>query len=228
MSEARNSFRGFESHTLRHIMGTDWMNEELIAEVDAISSTWTRHKDYVDWVLQFYNGAVVVDLGVDFGYSTFCMANANPKNLVFGVDSFEGDEHSGFRNTYQHCNDYQYKMGLKNLHFLKGYFDDVASRWEDMPIDVLHIDGLHTYEAVKNDYETWSKFMRPNHIIMFHDTYVWKKDFGVRKFFIELNKHKVNFNVSNGLGVISDNPEIIAESARVFRDRVEFVSFVGG
>lgn len=203
------------------------INDDLIAEIDAISNTWTQHKDYVEWILQFYNGALVVDLGVDYGYSTFCMANANQRNFVYGIDSFEGDEHSGFRNTYQYVHDKKYQMGLKNVDFLKGYFDDVATRWEDTKIDVLHIDGLHTYEAVKNDYETWKKFLNPNHLVMFHDTYVWKKDFGVRKFFIELQAHKLNFNVSNGLGVISDNPDIIRCSAERFRDRVEFVSFLG-
>ena len=35
--------------------------------------------------------------------------------------------------------------------------------------DVLFIDGDHTYEGVKADFENYSKFARPGGLIAFHD-----------------------------------------------------------
>ena len=34
-------------------------------------------------------------------------------------------------------------------------FENACRYFEDESLDLIHIDGLHTYEAVKNDYEMW-------------------------------------------------------------------------
>ena len=41
---------------------------------------------------------------------------------------------------------------------------------QDIQIDVLWIDGDHTYEGVKTDFELYSKIMSDNGIIIIHDT----------------------------------------------------------
>lgn len=41
---------------------------------------------------------------------------------------------------------------------------------QDIKIDFLFIDGDHSYEGVKNDFELYSKIMSENGIIMLHDT----------------------------------------------------------
>jgi len=37
-------------------------------------------------------------------------------------------------------------------------------------VDLLFIDGEHTYEVVKSDYENYGHLVRPGGLIMFHDT----------------------------------------------------------
>ena len=101
------------------------------------------------------------------------------------------------------------------LNFLKGYFDDIANTW-DKPIDILHIDGFHSYEAVKNDFDTWSKFVKDDGVILFHDTCITRPGFGVNKFFDELDLPKVNFTCSCGLGVVSKNESLIREIGETF------------
>ena len=41
---------------------------------------------------------------------------------------------------------------------------------QDIKIDYLHIDGDHSYEGVKNDFELYSEIVSENGIITIHDT----------------------------------------------------------
>lgn len=168
---------------------------------------WEGHRAFAEWIVRKLNPKTIVDLGVDYGYSSFCFSLPNIGN-VYGIDSFEGDNHAGKRDTYEYVLSKKKELELDNLTIIKGYFDDVVKTW-DKQIDILHIDGLHTYEAVKNDFETWIRFLNPNGIILMHDTMVDNPDFGVSKFFKEINLPKTNFKNSNGLGIVSYNQNII-------------------
>jgi len=47
--------------------------------------------------------------------------------------------------------------------------DRVKSLFADEPIDFLFIDGDHTYEGVKMDFDMYSPLVRPGGIVAFHD-----------------------------------------------------------
>ena len=164
-------------------------------------TAWEGHGNFAIHLTEALKPKVTVDLGVDYGFSTFCFAVLG-HGKVYGIDSFEGDEHAGRRSTYDHVmglrEHFRVTLKMKNLYFIKGYFDDVAKRWEKK-IDILHIDGLHTYDAVKNDYTTWLPFLNPDGVVLFHDTISFPHDVG--RFFAELEGYKHNFEHSHGLGV---------------------------
>lgn len=193
--------------------------QNLIQEVGSKNNfNWREHIDFAKWIVKRKNAKVIVDLGVDYGYSTFSFGI--PKiGKVYGIDSFEGDGHAGERNTYDYVMEMQKKLGFDHITFIKGYFDEIAKIW-DKKIDVLHIDGFHTYEAVKNDYETWSKFLNDDGIILMHDTCVDSLGFGVKRFFGEIDLPKLNFSVSHGLGVVSKDVELLKE---IYEEFVEII-----
>lgn len=84
-------------------------------------------------------------------------------------------------------------------------FSEAAADSENQRLDLIHIDGLHTYEAVKNDYETWLPKASQNGVMLFHDTNVRERGFGVWKFWDEIKDECVSFNFTHthGLGVIA-------------------------
>jgi len=180
---------------------------------------WKDHINFANWIVRRKRPEVVVDLGVDYGYSTFSFAIPRIGH-VYGIDSFEGDVHGGERNTYDFVMQKKDELDLNNVSFIKGFFDDVVQTW-DKNIDILHIDGYHTYEAVKNDYEKWSPFVKDDGIIIFHDTCVDREDFGVARFFKELNLPKTNFGNCNGLGVVSKNADLIQEIREKFPENIK-------
>jgi len=109
--------------------------------------------------------------------------------------------------------DYIQENQYTNIELIKGMFDDVVVNW-NKNIDILHIDGLHTYEAALNDYQKWSKFVPDNGIILMHDTVAFPA--GVGKVFAEITLPKLNFPHSAGLGVVSKNAELINQIKEKF------------
>ena len=170
------------------------------------------HKPFAEWLVEELNPKVSVDLGVDFGFSTFVMALASAENIVYGVDGFDLEpDYPKVGKTYTH---YEFvttlkeKLKLDNINFIKGYFNDVVKTW-DKDIDILHIDGSHDYDSVKEDYENWSPFVKDTGFILFHDTVSHPTSIG--KFFNEIGDGyiKINFTHSCGLGVASKNKELM-------------------
>lgn len=102
----------------------------------------------------------------------------------------------------------------QRYHFFPGLlkmtFDDALQLFSNGSIDLLHIDGLHTYEAVRHDFETWLPKMSDSGVILFHDINVRHDDFGVFRFWEEVSVRypHLAFDHSNGLGVLAAGKKI--------------------
>jgi hypothetical protein len=49
---------------------------------------------------------------------------------------------------------------------------DAARSWSGEPVRLLFVDGMHTYEAVRQDYMAWQPFLAERHAVLFDD-YLW-------------------------------------------------------
>ena len=175
--------------------------EQYIEQITQQPTAWLGHGGFAVRCVETLKPKLVVDLGVDYGYSTFCFAWPRVGKVV-GIDCFEGDPHAGKRDTYEYVEGLRQRLGMDNVEFIKGYFEDIAKGWKQK-IDILHIDGMHDYESVKQDFETWTKFLRPGGLVLFHDTRSFPNDVG--RFFKELEGYKHEFLEWHGLGVWSDS-----------------------
>lgn len=190
--------------------------------IENILSAWTGHRQFAEWLVQNTISDIVVDLGVDYGYSTFVFANIlqniNPNSLVYGIDLFGGDPQTGIRYTYDSVINLMQSNNLSNMRVLQGEFSAISQSWTT-PINILHIDGYHTYDAVRNDFHNWAKFVPDDGIVLFHDVSV--QEFGVKDFFRELSGgYKLYFTHSYGLGIYTKNEDlynkIITEFSNVY------------
>lgn len=165
---------------------------------DKITSAWRGHESFAAWLVHQVQPRVIVDLGVDFGFSTIALARPNI-GMVYGVDWFKGDSCAGYRDTEQECRQNLAESGVTNVEIIRSDFSALAARWS-LPIDILHIDGDHAYPNVQRDFDEWSMHVLRGGVIMLHDTKSFAGSVG--RLFAEVPWPKFEFPHSHGLGVI--------------------------
>lgn len=174
--------------------------------IEDIPSAWKGHRAFAEWIVGYLQPETIVELGVDYGYSSFVFANAMKQGTITGIDWFEGDHHTALRKTYDFVLEKKAEHHLDHLVFQKDLFFLASKKWTK-PIDILHIDGFHTYEAVSSDYRHWSPHVKEDGIMLFHDTHI--PSFGIKDFFRELTGgHKLYFEHSAGLGIFTKNSSL--------------------
>lgn len=170
---------------------------------------WVGHRYFGYDLIRFLKPRLVVELGTHFGTSFFTFAQAvrdeNIESRCYAIDTWIGDKHAGFygEEVYQQVSEMAGKFP-NVVQLMRMTFDEALSHFEDESIDVVHIDGLHTYEAVTHDYYKWLPKLADKGIVLFHDISVKESDFGVYKLWSELKSKypSLEFNHSHGLGVL--------------------------
>lgn len=179
--------------------------------IDDKPSAWRAHiQDGYNIVLE-RKPRVIVELGVMFGHSFFTFAQAVKDGgfdaTLYGVDNWTGDKHVG------QYGDEVYKLVERtaedgypelDIRLIRGDFQEVAGKIRHK-IDLLHIDGSHDYDSVREDWETYSKKLRDGALVLLHDIDVG--GFGVRQLFNELKEAHPEWsfeevNEGFGLGII--------------------------
>lgn len=175
------------------------------------SSGWIELVPLAFWFVQAHRPRTLVELGSHRGVSYFGFCQAvkalGLEARCYAIDTWEGDPQAGFYgdsiyDSVRARNEAEYS-GFSTL--LRMTFDDALSSFEDGSVDLLHIDGLHTLEAVTHDFETWLPKLSDRGVVLFHDTNVRADDFGVHVLFASLRERYPSFEFlhGNGLGVIA-------------------------
>jgi len=177
-------------------------------------SAWIGHLPLAAWVIRQAEPRIFVELGTHTGnsYFSFCqaVAEAGLATKCYAVDTWQGDEHAGQydENVFDEVNAHNEERYAGFSRLLRMTFDDALDHFQDESIQLLHIDGLHTYEAARHDFEAWLPKLAPGAIVMFHDTEVRERNFGVWKLWEELRAqypHAIEFSHSHGLGILQLN-----------------------
>lgn len=173
-------------------------------------SAWASHIPFAFFLTSLIKPKKFVELGTFSGasYFAFCEAISKIKQSIdfktecYAVDTWEGDKHAG-----RYSEDvYKVVEGANSYYkdfstLLRMTFEQALLLEELEDIDLLHIDGLHTYEAVSSDFNNWLPKMSEKGVILFHDTYEKREDFGVYKFWDEVSRKYPSFEFKHGHGL---------------------------
>lgn len=191
-----------------------------------LPGAWAGHISTAFWLVNAVQPRVLVELGTHSGnsYSAFCQAVSQYglSTRCFAVDTWRGDEHAGEygEEIFLDISKFNelYYAGFSKL--LRMTFDEARTYFLSQPhgeIDLLHIDGLHTYEAVKHDFDTWVDALSERAVVLFHDINVREREFGVWKLWQELSVKYPSFEFDNseGLGVLCVGSESVPHMAKL-------------
>jgi len=178
--------------------------------LDNPDTAWSCHLPFAFWLMEALRPQVVVELGVHNGvsYCAFCQAAAQLglSTTAYGVDTWQGDAHAGnygdlVYDTLRAHHDPRY-ASFSSL--VRATFDQARDHFPPGSIDLLHIDGLHTYQEVLHDFETWLPAMSASGVVLFHDIAVRERDFGVWRLWetLRLRYPSFSFPYGHGLGVL--------------------------
>jgi hypothetical protein len=175
---------------------------------------WSGHIPFACDLIATLRPSAFVELGTHMGESYFAFCQAIADNGVhcqaFAVDTWGGDVHTGAYDdqVFNEVDSYNRELYSSFSRLLRMRFDQALKKFDDGSIDLLHIDGEHTYEAVERDFRRWWPKVKPGGVVIMHDAAERHHDFGVWKLLEELRKKFLvaEFVHSHGLGVVVKPP----------------------
>lgn len=184
-------------------------------------SAWIEHAPFAFWLASTLRPRTIVELGVHqgFSYFAFCQAvqHLHLGARCFGIDTWVGDEHAGFygEDIYQRVSRHNQRYDAFS-RMIRSDFNGACDQFADGSVDLLHIDGWHTYEAVRADFERWLPKLSRRAVVLFHDTAEYRDDFGVYRLWEQLARIYPHFEFRHGhglgvLGVGEDLPPALAD-----------------
>ena len=174
------------------------------------NSAWREHAPFAFWLVSVLQPRTIVELGTHHGYSYFVFCQAvralGLSTRCYAIDTWKGDEHAGFYSdeVYREVSTYNEDNYSSFSVLIRSTFSDALPLFADSSIDLLHVDGRHYYEDVRNDYESWRDKLTDRSVVLFHDTAVRERGFGVYKLWAELLGDRPGFEFvhCHGLGVL--------------------------
>jgi hypothetical protein len=177
-------------------------------------NAWIGHLPLAAWVIRRVAPTIFVELGTHSGnsYFSFCQSvvESGLATRCYAVDTWQGDEQAGRydEKVFAAVNAHNEKRYACFSRLLRMTFDDALGLFSDQSIELLHIDGLHTFEAVRHDFEGWLPKLAPGAVVMFHDIGVREQSFGVWRLWDGLKAeypNHIELPHSHGLGILQLN-----------------------
>lgn len=168
---------------------------------------WSPHVPFAFDLMADLRPDVLVELGTHSGESYFAFCQAALENRTgttcYAVDTWKGDAQTGFypeevfaeveRHNATHYPGFSY--------LVRKTFDEAADQFSDGSVDLIHFDGLHTYEAARHDFERWRPKLSARGVMLFHDIAARHDDFGVWRLWEEVRGEGRSFAFHHGWGL---------------------------
>lgn len=176
-------------------------------------------------LIQYLKPEKILEIGTASGGSLFLLAKNSGNAHLISVDLPEGKFGGGYPE-YKIPFFKSFANDNQKIDLLRGdshdhlMFDRVKGLLGGKPLDVLFIDGDHSYEGVRQDFEMYIRLVSPNGIIVFHDIVKHNMDWGcgVDQLWGELKlKYRYLEFIDSptqqwaGIGVLFINPDVYSQ-----------------
>ena len=180
-----------------------------------VVSAWYGHVPFAYWIVTALRPNRIVELGTHNGvsYAAFCdaVSRAGLDTRCFAIDTWQRDNQSEYDETiYRDLRTFNDSRFAAFSELVRATFDQARDSFEDGSIDLLHIDGGHSYEAMCHDFDHWRPKLSSKAVVLFHDTNLHEQHFGVWRFWAELQQSYPHFEFlhEHGLGVLAVGHEV--------------------
>jgi MMP 1-O-methyltransferase len=130
---------------------------------------------------------IVLEIGSWKGKSTYCIAMGLKKGIIHCIDPFNAAGEDGSKEIYESTKGEisllsQFQNNLRNIpgsvsiNIHKGYSHEFVGTIPN--IGLLFIDGDHSIDGCKFDFENYSIAVSRNGFVAFHDYYPERTDLG--------------------------------------------------
>jgi predicted O-methyltransferase YrrM len=147
-------------------------NDELFIRLNGIRGYLTQAECAALHMLARNAYGDILEIGSYKGLSTAAMALAG--QTVYAIDPFETDQTEEYSDAIWHHNlddfcENMRRVGVEHLaRPIVGLSQDIAPKW-NKPVNMLFIDGSHTYEGALHDFEAFWPWLTRKGIIAIHD-----------------------------------------------------------
>lgn len=178
--------------------------------------SWLEHIPFAFWIVDVLRPTVFVELGTQSGnsYASFAQAiqHLGLPTAAYAIDTWQGDPQAGFYNAdvFAEWAGYHDRHYSAFSRLIRSTFEEAVQHFSDGSIDLLHIDGYHTYTSASADFERWRPKLSRRGAILIHDINVREQDFGAWRLWEELKAQSPSFEFlhGHGLGVVAAGPDL--------------------
>jgi hypothetical protein len=218
MNMTASNTSGTSSALLDPLLEISLTRPERLVEPDA----WVGHIPFAFWIVAAHRPRALVELGTHSGnsYGAFCQSVLllGLDTACYAVDAWKGDPQAGFYgdDVYEDLRRYHDSRYTAFSRLVRSTFDEALSHFPNGFIDLLHIDGCHTYESARHDFDNWAPKLSTRGVVLFHDINVREKDFGAWRLWQEVSSDRPHFAFlhHHGLGVLGvgedQTPELLS------------------
>lgn len=172
---------------------------QIEEELTALCRRVTEHKP-----------RIIAEIGTWNGGTFYVWTRINPQaKKIISIDLPSGQFGGGYdEKRIKFFKEFAHDREGCELYFIRGdskskeTSDELSKILGKDKIDFLYIDGDHTYEGIKKDFNIYLDFMSDDGLIGFHDINTHKEGYGVIEFW---NEVKANYR----------HEEFIKEGSRV-------------
>lgn len=150
---------------------------------------------------QFMQSRRILELGTSLGFTTAYLATISDKAKVISIDHDEMS-HKYAKQSFK-------KLSINNITLITDTFDNALPKAveELKSIDLLYIDGNHTYEATIEYFNATIGAVRPNSVFIFHDIHWSAPMYKAWNEVIANTKITASFEAHN-LGIVFFDPDL--------------------